>query len=62
MTNWQLQINGIVEGTGAQREKLQQLKSLRCELMQNLHVVEGYVDKVDYCIYNLEKGCTRKGE
>lgn len=54
MLDWQSKINSIVESKKSNVEKMLELQYLRCEIVEKLHLVEDYVDKIDYCLYNLE--------
>lgn len=54
MKDWQLEINDIMERDSSNEDKIKKLQYLRLELSGEMHSMESYVDKVDYCIYSLK--------
>lgn len=64
MNNWQMRIDSIDKLAINNDVKLQRLRLLRYEILEHMHVMEGYIDKVDYVIYGLESGIKdmKKGE
>lgn len=64
MNNWQLKIDSIERLSTNNDIKLQRLRLLRYEILEHMHVMESYIDKVDYVIYSLENSIneTKKGE
>lgn len=55
MNNWQARINNIVENERTKQEKIKDLQYLRYKVLEDLHILEDYVNKIDYCIHNLRK-------
>lgn len=55
MKNWQIEINEIMESNHNSRDKIKAIQSLRVKLVGELHTIESYVDKIDYCLYHLKK-------
>lgn len=55
MSDWQSKINSIVESKKSSKDKIHELQYLRCEVLGALHLMENYLDKIDYCLYNMEK-------
>lgn len=55
MKEWQIAINNIMEQAASNEDKVKALQLLRFELMDRLHTTEDYINKIDYCLYNLKK-------
>lgn len=55
MKEWQIAINDIMEQASSNEDKVKALQLLRFELMDRLHTTEDYINKIDYCLYNLKK-------
>lgn len=55
MKEWQIAINDIMEQASSNEDKVKALQLLRFQLMDRLHTTEDYINKIDYCLYNLKK-------